>query len=73
MIYVMMNSRKNLRGIIEEERRRNLEDAIRHAVWNAEVVRRLARSSLRYVTNSLIRLSKLIRDYGNHAQRFGRR
>jgi len=65
-----MGSRKILRGIIEEERRRNLEDAIRHAVWNAEMVRRLARSSLRYVTNSLIRLSKLIGDCGNHAQRF---
>ena len=41
MIYVVVDSRKILRGIIEEERRRNLEDAIRHAVWNAEMVRRL--------------------------------
>jgi len=39
----MMNSRsrKSLRDAIELERRRNLEDAIRHAVWNAEMVKRL--------------------------------
>ena len=53
---MVMGSRKNLPKEAELERRRNLEDAIRHAVWNAEMVRRLARSSLRYVTNSLIRL-----------------
>ena len=67
-----MDSRKNLPKEAELERRRNLEDAIRHAVWNAEMARRLARSSLRYVTNSLIRLSKPIGDRGNHAQRFGK-
>ena len=38
---MVVDSRKILRGIIEEERRRNLKDAIRHAVWNAEMVRRL--------------------------------
>ncbi len=37
-----MDSRKNLPKEAELERRRNLEDVIRHAVWNAEMVRRLS-------------------------------
>ena len=39
---MIMGSHKNLRKIIEEQCRRNLEDATRHAVWNAEMVRRLS-------------------------------